>query len=356
MALSLLFPKKHNFWEIIKMGNVLNLGNVQAILRSSDSLFAKKLLLSEPNDLVSAAKITTATVATASALARTNLSAFNISVCSQVAFQNELEKQSKQQAYEDKLNSIRQSVNSTNLKASQDATTASSAFYYASGKGLNQSHGTVRSEILKDKKGVVLKNSLESENNLDGLKPVIQDSSFYNDDSSDPSVIEQELKEIFLNSSVCASKSIFENELSLDDTPIFFGSEYSHSVSASVAKLVDNMVDTLLSYQRVPLNNAMGMICTVSELMKVARDNSTTAIESISQASIVTTNQYNPKVIMLPLYVLGYSIIDYIKRYNCKEFNYKKERKKAEEKIAHNEKESKQRMAEFAASFQFNYS
>lgn len=41
---------------------------------------------------------------------------------------------------------------------------------------------------------------------------------------------------------------------------------------------------------------------------------------------------------MLPLYVLGYSIIDYIKRYNCKEFNYKKERKKAEEKIAHNEK------------------
>ena len=59
---------------------------------------------------------------------------------------------------------------------------------------------------------------------------------------------------------------------------------------------------------------------------------------------------------MLPLYVLGYSIIDYIKRYNSKEFNYKKERKKAEEKIAHNEKESKQRMAEFAASFQFNYS
>ncbi len=92
MALSLLFPKKHNFWEIIKMGNVLNLGNVQAILRSSDSLFAKKLLLSEPNDLVSAAKITTATVATASALTRANLSAFNTCACSQVAFQNELEK------------------------------------------------------------------------------------------------------------------------------------------------------------------------------------------------------------------------------------------------------------------------
>lgn len=356
MALSLLFPKKHNFWEIIKMGNVLNLGNVQAILRSSDSLFAKNLLLSEHNDLASATKITTATAATASALARTNLSAFNISVCSQVAFQNELEKQSKQQAYENKLNSIRQSVNSTNLKASQDATTASSAFYYASGKFLNQSQSSIRNETLKGKKGVALKDCLESENNLDRLNPVIKDSAVYNDDSSDPSVIEQELKEIFLNSSVSASNSIFENELSLDDTPIFFSSEYSRSVSASVAKLVDNMVDTLLSYQRVPLNNAIGMICTVSELMKAVRDNSTTAIESISQASIVTTNQYNPKVIMLPLYVLGYSIIDYIRRYNCKEFNYKKERQKAEEKIAHNEKERKQRMAEFAASFQFNYS
>ncbi len=247
-------------------------------------------------------------------------------------------------------------MNSTNLKASQDATTASSAFYYASGKFLNQSQSSIRNETLKGKKGVALKDCLESENNLDRLNPVIKDSAVYNDDSSDPSVIEQELKEIFLNSSVSASNSIFENELSLDDTPIFFSSEYSRSVSASVAKLVDNMVDTLLSYQRVPLNNAIGMICTVSELMKAVRDNSTTAIESISQASIVTTNQYNPKVIMLPLYVLGYSIIDYIRRYNCKEFNYKKERQKAEEKIAHNEKESKQRMAEFAASFQFNYS
>lgn len=68
-------------------------------------------------------------------------------------------------------------------------------------------------------------------------------------------------------------------------------------------------------------------------LMKAVSDCSTTAIETISQSTVLT-NQYNPKVIMLPLYVLGYSLIDYLRRYNCKEFNYKKERQKAEEKIA----------------------
>ena len=97
------------------------------------------------------------------------------------------------------------------------------------------------------------------------------------------------------------------------------------------------------------------MITNISMLMKAVSDCSTTAIEIISQSTVLT-NQYNPKVIMLPLYVLGYSLIDYLRRYNCKEFNYKKERQKAEEKIAKNEKERKQRMAEFATSFQFNYS
>ncbi len=358
------------------MGNVLNLGNVQAILRSSDSLLAKNLLLSIQSNAVNASTLASnaASAVTATLLPNTNLiassiNASTVNASSIVAFQKELERQSKQQAYEDKLNSIKHGISSTASKATLDSATASSAFYYANNKELSSLSSSSKAENLKGKKA--LQNGaysqdfgsegLESVNTdaLDELAPVSRhgaslNESFYNEDT-DPHVIEQELKEIFLNSTHCASKSIFENELSLDDTPIFFGSEHSLSVSASVAQLVDNMVNTLLSYQSIPLNNALGMMANITMLMKAVSDSTTTAIETISQSTVLT-NQYNPKVIMLPLYVLGYSLIDYIRRYNCKEFNYKKERQKAEEKIAKNEKERKQRMAEFAASFQFNYS
>ena len=346
------------------MGNVLNLGNVQAILLSSDSLLAKKLFFSMQSNAVNASTLSSnaTSAATATLLPNTNLIANTINAgaldaSSLVAFQRELERQSKQQTYEDKLNSLKQGIISAESKASLDSATASSAFYYANNKELSSSSNPSKAEFLKGKKalhGEAYSQDFGSES----LEPVntdaIHDASLNNDDT-DPQVIEQELKEIFLNSSHCASKSIFENELSLDDTPIFFGSEHSLSVSASVAQLVDNMVNTLLSYQSIPLNNALEMITNISMLMKAVSDCSTTAIETISQSTVLT-NQYNPKVIMLPLYVLGYSLIDYLRRYNCKEFNYKKERQKAEEKIAKNEKERKQRMAEFAASFQFNYS
>lgn len=363
------------------MGNVLNLGNVQAILRSSDSLLAKNLLLSIQSNAVNASTLASnaTSAVTATLLPNTNLIASSINAStvnagSIVAFQKELERQSKQQAYEDKLNSIKHGISSTASKATLDSATANSAFYYANNKELSSLSSSSKAENLKGKKALhggdysqdFGSESLESVNTdaLDELAPVSRhdaslNKSFNNEDAdphvTDPHVIEQELKEIFLNSAHCASKSIFENELSLDDTPIFFGSEHSLSVSASVAQLVDNMVNTLLSYQSIPLNNALGMMANITMLMKAVSDSTTTAIETISQSTVLT-NQYNPKVIMLPLYVLGYSLIDYIRRYNCKEFNYKKERQKAEEKIAKNEKERKQRMAEFAASFQFNYS
>lgn len=372
MALSLHLPKKTYFWEIIKMGNVLNLGNVQAILLSSDSLLAKKQFFSMQSNAVNASPLSSnaTSAATATLLPNTNLiantiNAGAINASSLVAFQRELERQSKQQTYEDKLNSLKQGIISAESKASLDSATASSAFYYANNKELSSSSNSSKAEFLKGKKALHGEaysqdfgfESLEPVNTdaIDELAPVSRHDASLNNDDTDPQVIEQELKEIFLNSSHCASKSIFENELSLDDTPIFFGSEHSLSVSASVAQLVDNMVNTLLSYQSIPLNNALEMITNISILMKAVSDCSTTAIETISQSTVLT-NQYNPKVIMLPLYVLGYSLIDYLRRYNCKEFNYKKERQKAEEKIAKNEKERKQRMAEFAASFQFNYS
>lgn len=349
------------------MGNVLNLGNVQAILRSSDSLLAKNLLLSMQSNAVNASTLASnaTSAVTATLLPNTNLIASSINASNIVAFQKELERQSKQQAYENKLNSIKQEISSTVSKASLDSATASSAFYYANNKELCTSSNSSKAEYLKGKKALHSgaysqdfgSESLDPVNTdaIDELAPFSRHDDSFNNDETDPHVIEQELKEIFLNSAHCASKSIFENELSLDDTPIFFGSEHSLSVSASVAQLVDNMVNTLLSYQSIPLNNALGMMTNISMLMKAVNDCSTTAIETISQSTVLT-NQYNPKVIMLPLYVLGYSLIDYIRRYNCKEFNYKKERQKAEEKIAKNEKERKQRMAEFAASFQFNYS
>lgn len=349
------------------MGNVLNLGNVQAILRSSDSLLAKNLLLSMQSNAVNASTLASnaTSAVTATLLPNTNLIASSINASNIVAFQKELERQSKQQAYENKLNSIKQEISSTVSKASLDSATASSAFYYANNKELCTSSNSSKAEYLKGKKALHSEaysqdfgsESLDPVNTdaIDELAPFSRHDDSFNNDETDPHVIEQELKEIFLNSAHCASKSIFENELSLDDTPIFFGSEHSLSVSASVAQLVDNMVNTLLSYQSIPLNNALGMMTNISMLMKAISDCSTTAIETISQSTVLT-NQYNPKVIMLPLYVLGYSLIDYIRRYNCKEFNYKKERQKAEEKIAKNEKERKQRMAEFAASFQFNYS
>ncbi len=353
------------------MGNVLNLGNVQAILRSSDSLLAKNLLLSIQSNAVNASTLASnaTSAVTATLLPNTNLIASSVNASSIVAFQKELERQSKQQAYEDKLNSIKQGISSTASKATLDSATASSAFYYANNKELSSLSSSSKAENLKGKKA--LQNGAYSQDfgseglgsvNTDALDELDQVSRHgaslnesFNNEDTDPHVIEQELKEIFLNSAHCASKSIFENELSLDDTPIFFGSEHSLSVSASVAQLVDNMVNTLLSYQSIPLNNALGMMANITMLMKTVSDSTTTAIETISQSTVLT-NQYNPKVIMLPLYVLGYSLIDYIRRYNCKEFNYKKERQKAEEKIAKNEKERKQRMAEFAASFQFNYS
>lgn len=354
------------------MGNVLNLGNVQAILLSSDSTLAKKLFFSMQSNAVNASTLSSnaTSAATATLLPNTNLiantiNAGAINASSLVAFQRELERQSKQQTYEDKLNSLKQGIISAESKASLDSATASSAFYYANNKELSSSSNSSKAEFLKGKKALHCEaysqdfgsESLEPVNTdaIDELAPVSRHDASLNNDDTDPQVIEQELKEIFLNSSHCASKSIFENELSLDDTPIFFGSEHSLSVSASVAQLVDNMVNTLLSYQSIPLNNALEMITNISMLMKAVSDCSTTAIETISQSTVLT-NQYNPKVIMLPLYVLGYSLIDYLRRYNCKEFNYKKERQKAEEKIAKNEKERKQRMAEFAASFQFNYS
>lgn len=340
------------------MGNVLNLGNVQAILLSSDSTLAKKLFFSMQSNAVNTSTLSSnaTSAATVTLLPNTNLiantiNAGDLNASSLVAFQRELERQSKQQTYEDKLNSLKQGI--------------ISAFYYANNKELSSSSNSSKAEFLKGKKALhgeaysqdFGSESLEPVNTdaLDELAPVSRPDASLNNDDTDPQVIEQELKEIFLNSSHCASKSIFENELSLDDTPIFFGSEHSLSVSASVAQLVDNMVNTLLSYQSIPLNNALEMITNISMLMKAVSDCSTTAIETISQSTVLT-NQYNPKIIMLPLYVLGYSLIDYLRRYNCKEFNYKKERQKAEEKIAKNEKERKQRMAEFAASFQFNYS
>lgn len=354
------------------MENVLNLGNVQAILRSSDSLLAKNLLLSMQSNAVNASTLASnaTSAVTATLLPNTNLiassiNASTVNASSIVAFQKELERQSKQQAYENKINSIKQEISSTVSKASLDSATASSAFYYANNKELCTSSNSSKAEYLKGKKALhsgAYSQDFGSESldpvNTDAigeLAPFSRHDDSFNNDETDPHVIEQELKEIFLNSAHCASKSIFENELSLDDTPIFFGSEHSLSVSASVAQLVDNMVNTLLSYQSIPLNNALGMMTNISMLMKAVSDCSTNAIETISQSTVLT-NQYNPKVIMLPLYVLGYSLIDYIRRYNCKEFNYKKERQKAEEKIAKNEKERKQRMAEFAASFQFNYS
>lgn len=335
------------------MGNVLNLGNVQAILRSSDSLFAKNLLLSDQNDLFSNVK----TSATAGSTAASVIGG-NTSTCNTVSFKNELERQALQQSYEDRLNAEKQNSVSTVLVASKNSAAVGSAFYYASKNGVKNTDTADRKESLKGKKLLSLRSDSTVHNSSDEFAPGQHSESSCHTDT-DPDIIEQELRELFLNSGISASSSIFENDSSLDDTPIFFASEYSHSVSASVAKLVDDMVDNLLSYHSTHLGNALGMLSAVSELMNAAKECSVTTaagITSVLQSSDTADCQYNPKAVMLPLYILGCSLTDYIRRYNCKTFNYKKERQKAEEKIARNEKRQKQRMAEFAAEFQFKYS
>ena len=62
------------------MGNVLNLGNVQAILLSSDSLLAKKLFFSMQNNAVNASPLSSnaTSAATATLLPNTNLIANTI--------------------------------------------------------------------------------------------------------------------------------------------------------------------------------------------------------------------------------------------------------------------------------------
>lgn len=220
------------------MGNVLNLGNVQAILLSSDSLLAKKQFFSMQSNAVNASTLSSnaTSAATATLLPNTNLiantiNAGAINASSLVAFQRELERQSKQQTYEDKINSLKQGIISAESKASLDSATASSAFYYANNKELRSSSNSSKAEFLKGKKALhgeaysqdFGSESLEPVNTdaIDELAPVSRHDASLNNDDTDPQVIEQELKEIFLNSSHCASKSIFENELSLDDTPIF---------------------------------------------------------------------------------------------------------------------------------------
>lgn len=331
------------------MGNVLNLGNVQAILQSSDSLCVQKLFLSSQNNLTGPANS-----AGASAIA------CSISTCNAASFRNEFERQSDRQACENRLNSIRQSVNSAVQKLSGDPATAGSAIYQAAGKFLSSSQNTSRSSPVKIKNSKNVTADSETQNlsdRSDRLFPV--SGSTDNTDcgeSADPYETEQELNEIFMYSKLSGYNPEIDSDSSLDDTPIFFRSEYSHCVSSSIAKLVDNMVDTLLSYQSTPLNQALFMINAVSEIMKAVNKSSDTALGSDFNSSAVSSAQYNPKAHMLPLYILGCSIIDYIRRYNCKAFNYRKERQKAEEKIAHNEKEHKKRMAQFAAEFQFSYS
>lgn len=95
--------------------------------------------------------------ATATLLPNTNLIANTINAgaldaSSLVAFQRELERQSKQQSYEDKLNSLKQGIISAESKASLDSATASSAFYYANNKELSSSSNSSKAEFLKGKK------------------------------------------------------------------------------------------------------------------------------------------------------------------------------------------------------------
>ncbi len=330
------------------MGNVLNLGNVRAILQSSDSLCVQKLFLSSQNNLAGPANS-----AGASAIA------CSISSCNAASFRNEFERQSDRQAYENRLNSIRQSVNSSVLKLSGDPA-AGSALYKAAGKFLSSFQNTSRSTSVKIKNSKNVTADSENHNlsdRCDRLSPVSGSTDSTDcEENTDPYRTEQELNEILMYSKLSGYNPEFENDTSLDDTPIFFSSEYSRCVSSSMAKLVDNMVDTLLSYQSTPLNQALCMIKAVSEIMKAVNNSSDTALVPDLNSSAVSAAQYNPKAHMLPLYILGCSLIDYIRRYNCKEFNYRKERQKAEEKIAHNEKEHKKRMAQFAAEFQFGYS
>ena len=121
------------------MGNVLNLGNVRAILQSSDSLCVQKLFLSSQNNLAGPASSSGASTI-----------ACSISSCNAASFRNEFERQSDRQAYENRLNSIRQSVNSAVLKLSGDPA-AGSALYKAAGKFLSSSQNTSRSSPVKIK-------------------------------------------------------------------------------------------------------------------------------------------------------------------------------------------------------------
>ena len=144
--------------------------------------------------------------ATATLLPNTNLIANTINAgaldaSSLVAFQRELERQSKQQTYEDKLNSLKQGIISAESKASLDSATASSAFYYANNKELSSSSNPSKAEFLKGKKALhgeaysqdFGSESLEPVNTdaIDELAPVSRHDASLNNDDTDPQVIEQ---------------------------------------------------------------------------------------------------------------------------------------------------------------------
>ncbi|MGN1281260.1 MAG: hypothetical protein ACI4UM_05095 [Succinivibrio sp.] len=140
----------------------------------------------------------------------------------------------------------------------------------------------------------------------------------------------------------------------LDDTPIILGNTELAQASCSVAHLVNSMLSMLLEFENSSIYISSKMLFLIGYLMR--DDQRESPKNQCMQTSCSSSDLYNYKVkpYYFPLFIMAFNLAEQIKRISVKTFDYKKEKKKILKKMEEMNKKKKERMAQFAAGFEFD--